>query len=338
LREQRFRTRITELFGIRHPILCGGLMWLADAHYAAAAVNAGGMGFITAKTFPDPGRFREELAKATELTGGKPVGVNLYQAMRPEENVILDGHTDIALDAGVRHFETAGMPPTDFLPRLKEAGSVVLHKVSTVRHAASAARKLDIDAVTIVGAECGGHPGLELVSSLVQGVLGPEQIEIPVVIGGGIGHGRQIAALLGMGADGVLIGTRVLVAAEVWSHAEVKQQVVNAGAADSTLVMASFRNTSRVMNNETAREIQDLEAAGETDFEKYRPLVQGINQREAYTTGEWNTAMLSMGQAAAFADRVEPMEAIYDRLIDQMIDAAGRLDGLRTGADQAAAE
>ena len=338
MREQRFRTRITDLFDIRHPILCGGLMWLADANYAAAAVNAGGMGFITAKTFPDPERFRDELAKAFDLTGGRPFGVNLYQSMRPEENAVLEGHLKIALDAGVRHYETAGLPPTDFLPRLKEAGSVVLHKVSTVRHAASAARKLDIDAVTIVGAECGGHPGLELVSSLVQGVLGPEQIEIPMVIGGDIGHGRQIAALLGMGAEGVLIGTRVLVAAEVWSLADVKQQVVNAGTADSTLVMTSFRNTSRIINNETARAIKALEADGVTDFERYWPYVKGANARDAYETGDWNSAMISMGQAAAFADKVEPMEDILDGLIDQASAALERLAAVRVGTGRAAAE
>ena len=183
MRNQYFRTKITELFKIKHPILCGGLMWLGNAEYAAAAVNAGGMGFLTAKTFPDPIEFKDELLKAWDLTAGQPFGVNLYQSMRPEENKVLNGHLKIALDTGIRHFETAGLPPTDFLPHLKEADAIVLHKVSTVRHAISAARKLDIDAVTIVGAECGGHPGLELVSSLVQAVVGPEQIEIPVVIG-----------------------------------------------------------------------------------------------------------------------------------------------------------
>ena len=205
------------------------------------------MGFLTAKTFPDPIQFKDELEKALSLTSGKQIGVNLYQSMRAEENEVLEGHLKIALDEGVRFFETAGLPPTTMLPKLKEAGSIVLHKVSTVRHALSAATKLDIDAVTIVGAECGGHPGLELVSSMIHSVLGPEQIDIPVVIGGGIGHGRQLAAVLGMGADGVLIGTRVLVAEEVWSHAEVKRQIVNSGAADSTLVMSSFRNTCSIV-------------------------------------------------------------------------------------------
>ena len=325
MRKQYFRTKITELFNIKHPILCGGLMWLGNAEYAAAAVNAGGMGFITAKTFPDPAEFKDELSKAWDLTSGQPFGVNLYQSMRPEENEVLNGHLKIALDSGVRHFETAGLPPTDFLPQLKEANSIVLHKVSTVRHAVSAARKLDIDAITIVGAECGGHPGLELVSSLVQAVVGPDQIEIPVVIGGGIGHGRQIAAVLGMGAEAVLVGTRVLVAEEVWSHPEVKKQVVNAGAADSTLVMASFRNTSRVMINEYALEVQKLEDEGIEDFDQYWDYVKGSNAFDAYKSGDWNKALLSMGQAAAFANTIVPMEEIFDTLIDEATGAIERI-------------
>ena len=328
MRDQYFRTKITELFDIKHPILCGGLMWLGNAEYAAAAVNAGGMGFMTAKTFPDPIQFRDELSKAWGLTSGKPFGVNLYQSMRPEENEVLNGHLKIALDSGVRFFETAGMPPTDFLPQLREANSTILHKVSTVRHAVSAARKLDIDAITIVGAECGGHPGLELVSSLVQAVTGPEQIEMPVVIGGGIGHGRQLAAILGMGAEGVLVGTRVLVAEEVWSHPEIKKQVVNAGAADSTLVMASFRNTSRVINNEYARTVQKLEHKGVTDFDQYWPYVKGSNAFDAYTTGDWDKALLSMGQAATFANNVAPMQVIFNDLIDQAKYAVERMSSL----------
>ncbi|MFL2917627.1 MAG: NAD(P)H-dependent flavin oxidoreductase [Thalassobaculaceae bacterium] len=328
MRNQYFRTKITDLFNIKHPILCGGLMWLGNAEYAAAAVNSGGMGFITAKTFPDPAEFKDELSKAWDLTSGQPFGVNLYQSMRPEENEVLNGHLKIALDSGVRHFETAGLPPTDFLPQLKEANSIVLHKVSTVRHAVSAARKLDIDAITIVGAECGGHPGLELVSSLVQAVVGPDQIEIPVVIGGGIGHGRQIAAVLGMGAEAVLVGTRVLVAEEVWSHPEVKKQVVNAGAADSTLVMASFRNTSRVMINEYALEVQKLEDEGIEDFEQYWDYVKGSNAFDAYKSGDWNKALLSMGQAAAFANTIVPMEEIFDTLIDEATAAIERISSL----------
>ena len=220
-----FKTRITELFGIRHPILCGGLMWLSDARYVAASVNAGGMGFITARTFPDPGAFRDELRKCRELTGGLPFGVNLYLTPRDEENAVIRGHAKILVAEGVRFVETSGLPPKDLLPALKEAGVTVMHKTSTVRHAASAA-KLGVDAVAVVGAECGGHPGLQLVGTMVQAPLAAERIALPLVVGGGIGHGSQVAAALAMGADAVLIGTRMLAAAEINAHAAYKARMI----------------------------------------------------------------------------------------------------------------
>ncbi len=326
------------MFGIRHPILCGGLMWLGTAEYAAAAVNAGGMGFMTAKTFRDPGRWREEVAKAFELTGGAPVGANLYMSMRPEENEMLAGHLDIALKAGVRHFETAGQPPAHLIPAIREAGAVVMHKVAAVRHAVSAARKLDLDAICVVGMECGGHPGLKMVGTMVQGLVAAESVDIPVVLGGGIGHGRQIAAALSFGAEGVLMGTRMLVADEIWSHPEVKARVVAADETASITVLASMRNTFRGLENETTRAIAALEAAGETDFEHYRPLVRGTLQTEAYESGDWNKGILSMGQAAVFADRREPVAAIMDRLIDQAAEAVGRLDQILVAGSAASSE
>ncbi|MBT6138840.1 MAG: nitronate monooxygenase [Rhodospirillaceae bacterium] len=328
MRPQKFKTRITELFGIRHPILCGGFMWLSDANYVAAGVNAGCMSFMTAKTFADVGRWREELAKCGELTGGKPYGVNLYASLRSEDSEMLKGHLEAALEAGVRHFETAGAPPTVLLPRLREASAVVVHKVAAVRHAISAAAKLDIDAITIVGMECGGHPGLHMVGTMVQGLVAAERIHLPVVIGGGIGHGRQIVAALGFGAEGVIIGTRFLVAEEIWSHDAVKQRVVEAGETDSALVLASQRNTYRVIDNESTRAVAALEAAGETDFEKYRPYVQGNQQKMAYETGDWNSGMLAMGQAAVFADKIEPMESIVDGLVDQASAGLERLNAV----------
>lgn len=328
-RGRHFTTRITELFGIRHPILCGGLMWLADARYVAAAVNAGGMGFITARTFPDPAAFRGELRKCRALTNGKPFGVNLYMTPRAEDNEMLAGHADILLEEGVRHIETAGLPPKDLLPRLKRAGCVVMHKVATVRHAESA-QKLDIDAIALVGAECGGHPGLALVGSMVQIPLAAERLTKPFVVGGGIGHGSQIAAALAMGADGVLIGTRMLVADEIGTHPDYKTRMLGADETSTRLIMASFRNTYRVLDNAEARAVAELEAAGERDFARYKPHVGGHRQKEAYETGDAERGVLSMGQSIVFARQAKPVAAIYDELLGQAAAAAGRLAGSTT--------
>lgn len=337
MRPQHFRTRITELFGVDHPIFAGGLMWLADANYVAAVVNAGGMGFITAKTFPEPGAFDAELDKAWSLTGGKPFGVNLYMSNRPEHNRDLPAQLEVALEKGVRHFETAGLPPTEFVQRIKDAGGVVFHKVATVKHALSAASKLPIDAVAVVGAECGGHPGLNMIGSIVQIPLAVRRLGIPVLVGGGIGTGSQIAAALAMGADAVLLGTRFLVASEIWSHEAIKQRVIDSDETMTATVLASMRNTFRGINNETTQAIAELEKQGVTDFEAYRPYVMGTLQKEAYTVGDPEKGILSMGQSCVFADTIEPVEVIMDRLIDEASEAAGHLGTITVPSAGAAA-
>ncbi len=320
----RYQTRMTELLGIRHPILCGGLMYLADATYVAAVVNAGAMGFITAKTFPDPGAFRAELQRCAELTGGKPFGVNLYYSPRPEANEVLRGHTEILLGEGVRILETSGLPPKEVLPVLKDAGCTVIHKVSTVRHALSA-QKLGVDALSVVGAECGGHPGVQLVGTMVQGLVAAQKLRLPLAIGGGIGHGAQIVAALAFGADAVILGTRMTVAEEIWAHAAYKERLIESNETDTRLVLQTLRNTYRALDNDTARAVADVEATGTTEYEHYAPLIAGALQKQAYQTGDWNKGILSVGQSAAFADAVQPVAAILDQLMAEATEAERRL-------------
>ena len=159
-----FSTAITDLFGIELPILCGGLMWLSDAKYVAATVNSGAMGFITPRSFKTLETFREEVQLATRLTKGKAFGVNLYISGQADQNHLLNEWLDIALAEGVRHFETAGYSPSALLPKLKAAGAIVIHKCTTIRHALRAERD-GVDAVSLVGAECGGHPGRAITSA-----------------------------------------------------------------------------------------------------------------------------------------------------------------------------
>lgn len=326
--QPHFRTPITELFGIRYPILAGGLYRLADAAYVSAAVNAGLMGFITLKTFPDSGAFRAELQKARQLTCGKPFGVNIALASNTDDAEVVKGHTAILLEEGVRLIETSGRPPQHVLPPLKEANCTVMHKVATVRHAISAA-KLDVDAIAVVGAECGGHPGLELVGSMVQTVRAAQEISKPLVVGGGFGHGSQLVAALAMGADAILMGTRFLVSEEISAHAEYKHRLLKATETDSRLIMSTFRNTYRVLDNRTARCVAELEGAGETDFERYRPLVEGALQGEAYETGDWEKGTLSMGQSVAFANEIKPLAGIVAQVLGEAEAALRRLGNLR---------
>ncbi len=267
------------------------------------------------------------MRKCRVLTDGKPFGVNLYLTPREADNTFMKGHTRILLDEGVRHVETSGLPPKDLLPALKEAGAIVMHKTSTVRHAVSAA-KLGVDAVVVVGAECGGHPGLQLVGTFVQTPLGAERISIPFVVGGGIGHGSQITAALAMGADAVILGTRMLAAAEINAHAAYKSRIIEADEGSSRLIMQSFRNTYRVLDNADARSVSELEAAGEKDFDKYRPFVAGPQQKHAYDTGEWERGVLSMGQAVSFTRKPQTVAEIYVQLLAEADFARRRLSTL----------
>lgn len=322
-----FKTRITELFGIDHPILCGGLMWLADANYVGAVVNAGGMGFMTPRSFPTLDDYRDQLRKCREITEGKPFGVNIYVSARPEANEELGVFLDVAIEENVAFVETAGFSPKAFLPRIKDAGMKVIHKCTTLRHAQSAA-KAGVDAITILGAEAGGHPGMNMIGGIVQGAVVPDRLDVPVVLAGGLGTGRQLLAALALGADGILLGSRMTVAEEIWADDKYKKRVTETVESDTRIVMSIFNDNSRVLDNATAKAVNELEDQGITDFEHYRPLVQGPNQRDAYASGDFDQGTLSMGQSCTFANEIASVEEIFDDILRDAVAMRNRLGGL----------
>jgi NADH:quinone reductase (non-electrogenic) len=328
VRPQLFRTRITDLFGIRHPILCGGLIWLADAAYVAAAVNAGGMGFITALSFPqEPERFRAELRKCRTLTGGKPFGVSLAFSARPNVNDRLLPYIDIIREEHVAFVETSGGNPAPYLPLLEEAGCTIIHKVPAVRYALSA-EKMGVHAITVIGGEAGGHPGVYMLGNIVQAALAADAVKLPLAIGGGMGTGRHLVTALAMGADAILLGSRMLSATEIWAHPRYKERILAANEFDNRVVMKIFRRHHRVLDNEGARAVADLETRSIADFEVYRPLVAGRVTRRAYETGDLSQGMIDLGPAGVFAREIKPVEAVFDQLIDEAASALARLEGL----------
>ena len=332
MRPALFRTRITEMLGIRHPILAGGLgPKVSDARYVAAVVNAGGMGFIVAAGFPAPDEFRAQLRRCRELTQGRPFGVNLYISRQEGGVDRVRRQIDILVEEGVACVETAGASPEPVVPLLKQAGVKVLHKVPAVRYALSAVR-LGVDAVIVVGNDCGGHPGIYGIGSIVQAAHAAQVIDLPIVIGGGIGTGRQLAAVLAMGADAVLMGTRMLVTEELWIHPATKDLVVNGDGTESVVVKKALRDHHRVFRNASAEAALALDDAKVTDFEQYRPHVMGALAHQAYVSGDTRTGMLDYGPAAVFADVVESAEAIFDRLIDDARTASERLSALELRA------
>ena len=302
---QTFRTRITDLFGIDHPLICGGMMWLADAAYVSAVARAGGIGFITPRSFPTPEDFREQLRMAHDQSDGKPFGVNLYISARPEANELLETFLDISIEEGVKFIESAGFSPKAFMPRIK-----------------------DVDAIIILGAEAGGHPGRDMIGTMVQGATVPQEIAVPVVLAGGMGTGRQLMACLSLGADGMVLATRMIVSAEIWAHPDYKKHLAGLNAGDTRLIMNIFGDSSRVLSNDSSAKVLELEAEGITDYEAYRPHVQGTLQKEAYEDGDWTKGTASIGQSVAFAGGIEPVETIIDGIIAEAAAVRDRLNGL----------
>lgn len=319
---QCFRTRITDCFGIRHPILLGGMHHLGESGIVAAVVNAGAMGFITARSFLSEAALRDDLRRCRALTDGRPFGVNLTLARRPELNRAMADWIRIALDEGVRHFESAGGSPEQLVEPIQRGGGVLIHKCPSVRHALTAQR-LGVDAVALVGMEEGGHPGANQLSTFVNGAYALEKIRVPLVIGGGIGNGRQIAAALAMGADGVVMGSRFMVAAEIVAHEALKQRIVDADENCSTAILASLGDTWRVLANEAAREVQRREAAGARQHSDFGDLILSARTlQRVYREGDVEAGVVSLGPAAGFADAIVPAAQIVETLMRDAADAA----------------
>jgi NADH:quinone reductase (non-electrogenic) len=323
--QSRFSNPVTELFGTRLPIVAGGLMWLADANFVAAASRAGIIGFITAASFPEPHALRAEIRRCRDLCDGGPFGVNVSMLPKLVPGEKTRDVFELIVDEGVKFVETSGRNPEEFMPLLKAAGVKVLHKVPAVRYAVKAA-SIGVDAVAIVGAECGGHPGLDMVGSFVNAAWAESELDIPYLIGGGVGRGSQLAAALAMGASGVVIGTRFVVAEEIWAHEDYKRRLVEAQPTDTDLCMQSVRNTVRTLRNETSAAVKALEARNpNVTIQELLPMVAGKIGRDAYVTGDWSKGLLSAGHSLAFVDRVEPLADIVGRFETDMRQALARM-------------
>ncbi|WP_375266708.1 NAD(P)H-dependent flavin oxidoreductase [Planktotalea sp.] len=323
-------TEVTKRLGIRLPILAGGLMWLSDADYVAAAAHAGGMGFITAASFPEDDQLIAEIARARDLCGGLPFGVNVSMLPKLVPGEKTEDIFRLIADQGVSVIETSGRNPEPYIPLLKDLGLTIIHKVPAVRFAVKA-QSVGVDMVTIVGAECGGHPGMDMIGSFVNAAMAGEDISIPFLIGGGIGHGSQIIAALAMGASGVVMGTRLLVSDELNAHSDYKQAIVNATERDTVLTMHTVRNTVRTLANETTQAVAKMEADNpNVTIADLMPLVSGKIGRNAYATGDVSKGLLSAGHALGLTKAIKPMAEIYAQLEAEATAALVRLKSVQT--------
>ncbi|MFW6284283.1 MAG: NAD(P)H-dependent flavin oxidoreductase [Desulfosalsimonas sp.] len=306
-------TRITELFGIEKPIVQGGLMWIARAELAAAVANAGGIGFMTALTFPDPEDLRAEIRKCRQMTD-KPFGVNLtfLPTLTPPD---YPGYIRVCIEEGVRFIETAGRNPEAYMDQIKSADIKVLHKCTSVRHAQKAV-KIGCDAIGMDGFEAAGHPGEDDVTSLILLPATRDAIDVPLVASGGFADGRGLAAALALGADAVNMGTRFVATKEAPVHDNVKQALVSRTERDTRLIMRSLRNTERVLHNTAADKVIEIEQQpGETRIEDIVPYVAGRVGKEMLEQGEMETGTLAAGQCMGLIRDVPSVGQLLERIM-----------------------
>jgi len=306
-----FQTRITQLFGIKYPIIQGAMMWLSRAEMVAAVANAGGLGIMAALTFPTAQELREEIRNTRSLTD-KPFAVNitLLPTIKPRS---LEEYIDAAIEEGVTIIETAGRNPHQYMKQLREGGVKVMHKVASVK-AARTAERIGVDAVTIVGFEEGGNPGMDDVTTMILVPRTVDELEIPVIAGGGIGDGRGLMAALALGAEGALIGTRFMLSRECPLHASIKQRLLEASEKDTLMIMRSISNPERVVTTDFARRILEMEDKG-TSLEELLPMIDGRRQKQALDKGAADEAIIPCGQVVGLLDDLPTVKEIIDGII-----------------------
>ncbi|NKY28023.1 nitronate monooxygenase [Nocardia gamkensis] len=307
------RTRFTEKFGVEHPIVQGGMMWVGRAELVAAVANAGGLGFITALTQPTPDDLRREIARTKELTD-KPFGVNvtILPSINPPPYA---EYVQAIIDSGIKIVETAGSNPEPFLPYYKDAGIKVLHKCTSVRHALKAER-IGVDGVSIDGFECAGHPGEDDVPGLVLIPAAARELTIPMIASGGIADARGLVAALALGADGVNMGTRFLCTQESSIDQKVKEKIVANSERDTQLIFRTMRNTARVADNEISRKVVEIEKSGGT-FDDVRDLVAGARGRRVFEEGDLDAGIWSVGLCQGLIHDIPTCADLIGRMVTE---------------------
>ncbi len=305
------KTRFTEMFGIEHPIVQGGMQWVGRAELVAAVANAGGLGFITALTQPTPEKLTEEIARCRTLTV-KPFGVNLtiLPAIKPPPYA---EYRQAIIEAGIKIVETAGNKPIEHVEEFKKHGIKVIHKCTSVRHGLSAER-MGVDAISIDGFECAGHPGEDDVPGLILIPAAADKIKIPMIASGGFGDARGLVAALALGAEGINMGTRFMATVESPIHENIKQQIVANDERATELIFRTMHNTSRVAKNVISTQVVAMEKEG-AKFEDVRDLVAGTRGRSVYEVGDNDAGIWSAGQIQGLIHDIPSCAELIHRIV-----------------------
>lgn len=309
-----FDTPFTRMFGIEHPIMMGGMQWVGRAPLVAAVANAGGLAVLTALTQPTPEDLASEIARCRELTD-RPFGVNLT-ILPTRTPVPYAEYRDAIIAAGVRIVETAGRSPEEHLPAFAAAGVKVIHKCTSVRHAVSAERA-GVDAISIDGFECAGHPGEDDVPALILIRAAADRIRIPMIASGGFSDGRSLVAALALGADGINMGTRFCATHEAEIHARVKQRIVDSDERDTRLIFRKFRNTARVGRNAVSEEVVAISERPDSEFADVAHLVAGARGRGVLETGDLDAGLYWAGQVQGLIHDIPSVAELIERIIGE---------------------
>lgn len=309
------KTKITEMCGIEHPIIQGGMHFVGFAELASAVSNAGGLGIITGLTQKTPGDLANEIARCKDMTD-KPFGVNLT-FLPTVSSPDYPGYIKAIVEGGITVVETAGRSPEKYMPALKDAGIKVIHKCTSVRHALKA-ESIGCDAVSVDGFECGGHPGEDDIPNMILLPRAHEELSIPFVSSGGMADARSLVASLAMGAEGMNMGTRFIATKEAPAHQNVKEAIVAASELDTRLVMRPLRNTERVLNNAAVERLLEKEEQLGKDlkFEDIIEEVAGVYPK-IMLDGEMDAGAWSCGMVAGLIHDIPTCEELISRIMTE---------------------
>ena len=301
------------MFGIKYPIIQGAMMWLSRAELVSAVSNAGGLGIIISNIFPTAKELGQEIRKTKRMTD-KPFAVNitLLPTVRP---VSYEDYISVAIDEGVDIIETAGRSPEQYMKQMKNAKVKIMHKAARVRDIKKA-EQLGVDAVTIVGFEAAGHPGMDDVASSVLIPIAVDSVNIPVIAAGGFGDARGFVAALALGAEGMLIGTRFMVSKECDIHPKIKERLLQASETDTLLIERSIKNAARVLKTEFSQKVLEMEGRGAT-LEELLPLISGLRGKQALDEGEVNTGVIACGQVIGLIHDIPSVKEIIEGIISE---------------------
>ncbi|MEX1147685.1 MAG: nitronate monooxygenase family protein [Sphingomonadales bacterium] len=311
------QTRFTDLVGIDYPIVQGGMQWVGRAELAAAVSNAGGLGILTALTQPTPDDLRREIDRCRAMTD-KPFGVNLtiLPSISPPPYA---EYRRAIIESDVRIVETAGARPQEHVDAFKAHGIIVVHKCTSVRHALSAER-LGVDAISIDGFECAGHPGEDDVPGLILIPAAADKVAVPMIASGGMADGRSLAAALALGADGINMGTRFCATREAPIHDAIKQFIVANDERATSLIFRKFRNTARVATNAVAAEVNNVADRPDATFDDVAHLVRGALGREALETGNVDAGLVWAGQVQGLIHDIPTCAELIQRIVAEATD------------------